>query len=53
MKGLNKAEESRNDDLDFEEKNKWKFVKSEIYSETKRDITREITKRRSFKEKQR
>ena len=130
-----KAEEPRNEDLDFEEKNKWKFVKSQVvllpvmklfrelqvidtfaskhrlynlpinsfqhwfcllsytkiynssfelsqewvikgnkfggknliefetsvtvlcsysaYSETKRDITREITKRRSFKEKQR
>ena len=53
MTGLNEAEESRNEDLDFEEKNKWKFIKSEIYSETKRDITRGINKKRSFKEKQR
>ena len=30
MTGLNEAEESRNEDLDFEEKNKWKFVKSQI-----------------------
>ena len=28
--GLNKAEESRNEDLDFEDKNKWKFIKSQI-----------------------
>ena len=28
--GLNEAEESRNEDLDFEEKNKWKFIKSQI-----------------------
>ena len=27
--GLNEAEESRNEDLDFEEKNKWKFIKSQ------------------------
>ena len=30
MTGLNEAEESRNEDLDFEEKNKWKFIKSQI-----------------------
>ena len=30
MTGLNGAEESRNEDLDFEEKNKWKFIKSQI-----------------------
>ena len=30
MTGLNEAEESRNDDLDFEGKNKWKFIKSQI-----------------------
>ena len=30
MTGLNEAEESRNDGLDFEKKNKWKFVKSQI-----------------------
>ena len=30
MTGLNEAEESRNEDLDFEEKNKWKFTKSQI-----------------------
>ena len=53
MTGLNEAEESRNEDLDFEEKNKWKFIKSEIKSETKRDIIRGINKKRSFKEKQR
>ena len=28
--GLKEAEESRNEDLDFEEKNKWKFMKSQI-----------------------
>ena len=28
--GLNEAEESRNKDLDFKEKNKWKFIKSQI-----------------------
>ena len=27
--GLKEAEESRNEDLDFEEKNKWKFIKSQ------------------------
>ena len=30
MTGLNEAEESRNEDLDFEEKNKRKFIKSQI-----------------------
>ena len=30
MTGLNEAEESRNEDLDFEEKNKCKFIKSQI-----------------------
>ena len=30
MTGLNEAEEPRNEDLDFEEKNKGKFVKSQI-----------------------
>ena len=30
MTGLNEAEESRNEHLDFEEKNKWKFLKSQI-----------------------
>ena len=30
MSGLNEAEESRNEDLDFEEKNKWKLIKSQI-----------------------
>ena len=29
MTGLNEAEESRNEDLDFEEKNKRKFIKSQ------------------------
>ena len=28
--GLNEAEESRNEDLDFEHKNKWKFIMSQI-----------------------
>ena len=28
--GLNEAKESRNKDLDFNEKNKWKFIKSQI-----------------------
>ena len=30
MTGVNEAEESRNEDLDFEQKNKWKFIKSHI-----------------------
>ena len=30
MTGLNEAEELMNEDLDFEEKNKWKFIKSQI-----------------------
>ena len=30
MTGLNEAEESKNEDLNFEEKNKWKFIKSQI-----------------------
>ena len=30
MTALNEAEKSRNEDLDFEEKNKWKFIKSQI-----------------------
>ena len=28
--GLNEAEESRNEDVDFKEKYKWKFIKSQI-----------------------
>ena len=28
--GLNEAEESRNEDVDFKEKNKWKFIKIQI-----------------------
>ena len=28
--GLNKAEESTNEDLEFKEKNKWKFIKSHV-----------------------
>ena len=30
MTGLNETEESRNEDLDFEDKNTWKFINSQI-----------------------
>ena len=30
MTGLNETEESRNEDLNFEDKNTWKFINSQI-----------------------
>ena len=36
--GLNEAKESRNKDLDFNEKNKWKFIKSQIVFLSRRGV---------------